>query len=472
MTTLECLVLLFVVGFVFILALPWTRIIATTISVVGLLVGLYMGYTFDKSIAGFQSISAYGVLPNYNLALTFGVDGLSMVFLLLTLFIFPVSFLAAWNASKLFLIYVYSMELLLILTFSTLDLFFFFVFFESLLIPMFLLVGIWGARERKIKAAYYFFLYTLFGSLFMLFGLLYLYDVVGTTDYVTLLHATLSPKEQKIVWCCFFLAFAVKMPLFPLHIWLPEAHVEAPTVGSMLLASLLLKLGGYAFLRFSLALLPEASIYFSPIVTTCGLLGVIYASLSTLRQIDMKRVIAYSSIAHMNLVVLGLFSGTQEGIEGAIYLMLGHGLISTALFFCVGVLYDRHHSRLIRYYGGLVTAMPLYIAVLLLFSFANMSFPGTPNFLGELLLLAGLAKHSLATTLFAATGIVFSAVYSVWTLNRLAFGTLRTNYIKYYHDLTRREVIIFITLFIPTVLFGLSTDYLIEFIQLPVRTWF
>ena len=407
-------------------------------------------------------------MPSLNLTLSLGVDGLSMVFLLLTLFVFPICFAAAWNVSKhprSFFAYLLAMEILLVLTFTTLDLFYFYVFFESLLIPMFILIGVWGARERKIKAAYLFFLYTLFGSLIMLFGVLYLYMITGSTNYTVLLDATLDAEQQRLIWLCFFMAFAVKMPLYPFHIWLPEAHVEAPTVGSMLLASLLLKLGGYGFLRFSLPMLQEGSNYFNPLVSTLALLGVVYGSLSTIRQIDLKRVIAYSSVAHMNLVMLGLFSYNQQGIEGAVYLMVGHGVVSTALFFCVGVLYDRYHSRLLRYYGGLVTTMPLFTFFFFAFTLANMSFPGTSNFLGELLLFVGVFAKNTTTLLFSTAGIVLSAVYSVWLFNRVAFGTLKITYIEKFTDLTVREFLVLTTLLIAMLILGLNANFLLDFVH-------
>lgn len=449
-----------------------SRYFSFVVSIVALLLGVVSCLSFNQS-AGFQFLFRLNILPQYNLGLTLGADGISMVFLLLTLFIFPVCFLSAWSGivkqTKHFFNYLLAMELLLVLTFTTLDLFYFYVFFESLLIPMFIMIGVWGARERKIKAAYYFFLYTLFGSLFMLFGVLYLYLVTGSTNYFVILYTVLDPEQQKLIWLCFFIAFAVKMPLFPFHIWLPEAHVEAPTVGSMLLASLLLKLGGYGFLRFSLSMLAEGSAYYAPLVSTLSLLGVIYGSLSTIRQIDLKRIIAYSSVAHMNLVMLGLFSNNQQGVEGAIYLMIGHGVVSTALFFCVGVMYDRYHSRLLRYYGGLVTVMPLFSSAFFVFTLANMSFPGTSNFIGELLLFLGVFSKNSTVLIFSTAGIVLSAVYSVWLYNRVAFGTLKTRHIQRFTDLNRREAAVLISLLVPMVLLGVSSPFVIDFIHLPVK---
>lgn len=474
---LSAIAALLAVTLIFTLVIParnvvTIRYVILSSSVVALFMGITACLAFDKSDIGFQFLTALNFIPEYNLSFTLGADGLSMVFLLLTLFIFPILFLSAWSVvlqPKQFWNYLLAMELLLVLTFSTLDILYFFILFESLLIPMFILIGVWGARERKIKAAYYFFLYTLFGSLFMMFGIFYLYFLTGSTNYFVLLNSQLESEQQKLIWLCFFLAFAVKMPLFPLHIWLPEAHVEAPTVGSMLLASLLLKLGGYGFLRFSLTFLAEGSSQYAPLVSTCALLGVIYGSLSTVRQIDLKRIIAYSSVAHMNLVMLGLFSYNQQGLEGAIYLMVGHGVVSAALFFCVGVLYDRHHSRLLRYYGGVVTVMPLFCGVFFAFTLANMSFPGTSNFLGELLVFLGIFAGNSTVLLFSTAGIVLGAVYSTWLFNRVAFGTLKTTYISEFTDLNRRELFILLALLIPMVILGLTASFVLDFVHLPVK---
>jgi len=474
---LAAIAVLLAVTLVFTLVLPaksiaTIRYVILSASVIALFIGVTACLAFDKSDIGFQFLTSLNFVSEYNLSFTLGADGLSMVFLLLTLFIFPILFLAAWSVTlqpKQFWNYLLAMELLLVLTFSTLDILYFYVLFESLLIPMFILIGVWGARERKIKAAYYFFLYTLFGSLFMLFGIFYLYFLTGSTNYFVLLNSQLASEQQNVIWLCFFLAFAVKMPLFPLHIWLPEAHVEAPTVGSMLLASLLLKLGGYGFLRFSLTFLSEGSNHFAPLVSTCALLGVIYGSLSTVRQIDLKRIIAYSSVAHMNLVMLGLFSYNQQGLEGAVYLMVGHGVVSAALFFCVGVLYDRHHSRLLRYYSGVVTVMPLFCGMFFAFTLANMSFPGTSNFLGELLVFLGIFAGNSTVLLFSTAGIVLGAVYSTWLFNRVAFGTLKTTYISEFTDLTRREFLILLSLLIPMLLLGLTASFVLDFVHLPVK---
>jgi proton-translocating NADH-quinone oxidoreductase chain M len=435
-------------------------------SLLAVAVGLLACLSFDKGAIGYQFMSGFHFVPEYNLTFALGIDGLSFVFLLLTLLIFPVLFLSAWSITKepkQFFCHLMGMELLLVLTFTTIDLFYFFVLFESLLIPMFIIIGVWGARNRKIKAAYYFFLYTLFGSLFMLFGMIYLYHITGSLNFYTLMNANLTAEDQEIIWICFFLAFAVKMPLFPFHIWLPEAHVEAPTTGSMLLASLLLKLGGYGFLRFSLTFLLEASETFRPYVVSLALAGVIYGSLSTLRQIDLKRIIAYSSVSHMNLVVLGLFSLSARGIDGAVYLMVAHGVVSAALFFCVGVIYDRAHSRLLRYYGGVVSVMPLFTSAFFLFNLANMSFPGTPNFLGELLLFLGISEYSILILFLATPGIVLAAAFSVFLFARVCYGTLKTKYIAEFSDMNRRELAIVLILVGMMLLLGLCANSVLEF---------
>lgn len=461
-------------GFIFLITTSrvYIHLIALILSLFVLFLGVVICLMFNKAVSTFQFVFFLPGYGAYNISLAFGLDGISLIFLMLTLFTFPLCFLSAWTVqkkSKQFFTYLLAMELLLVLTFTTLDIFYFYVFFESLLIPMFIMIGVWGARERKIKAAYFFFLYTLFGSLFMLFGILYLYFLVGSTNYFVLLHVFVDLEQAKLLWLCFFIAFAVKIPLFPFHIWLPEAHVEAPTVGSMLLASLLLKLGGYGFLRFSLTMLQEASLYYAPAVSVLALLGVIYGSFSTVRQVDLKRIIAYSSVAHMNLVVLGLFSFCIQGIEGAIFLMVAHGVVSAALFFCVGVLYDRYHSRLLRYYGGLVNVMPLFVSFFFFFTLANMSFPGTSNFLGELLIFTGLFYKNTVAMVLSTVSIVLSAVYSTWLYNRVVFGVLKTAYIARFTDLSFREFTVLAGFLIPMIFLGLSANFILDFVRVPVE---
>jgi proton-translocating NADH-quinone oxidoreductase chain M len=307
---------------------------------------------------------------------------------------------------------------------------------------MFLIVGIWGSRERKIRAAYQFFLYTLIGSILMLLGILVVYFHTGTTDLQILWNSEFSENKQLFLWLTFFLSFAVKVPMVPFHIWLPEAHAEAPTGGSVILAGILLKMGGYGFLRFSLPLFPVASIFFTPFVFTLSLIAAIYASLTTLRQIDLKKVIAYSSISHMGFVTMGIFTLNIQGVEGSIFLMLSHGLISSALFLCIGILYDRYYTRIIKYYSGLVHVMPIFSIFFLFFIFANIGFPGTSSFVGELLILLGTFQSSVVLTFFLGVSMVLSAAYSIWLFNRLMFGVLKLEYLKIFQDVSRREFLI------------------------------
>jgi len=362
-----------------------------------------------------------------------------------------------------------AIEFFLIGVFCVLDVLMFYIFFESILIPMFLVIGVWGSRERKIWASYYFFLYTLFGSVLMLISILYIYNQVGTTDYEILLTFAFSDLEQKLLWFTFFLAFASKVPMMPVHLWLPEAHVEAPTAGSVILAGVLLKLGTYGFIRFSLPLFPQASFYFAPFVYTMSLIGIVYASFTAIRQTDFKRIIAYTSVAHMNVVMLGIFSFNNVGIEGALLQSLSHGFVASALFVIIGVVYERYRTRLVKYYGGLVHTMPLYISIFLFFTMANIGFPGTSGFIGEFLIFAGSFKVNSSVTFFGATGMVLGGCYALWLFNRIAYGNLKSQYIKQTLDINKREFFIFMPLIFDTRAFGLTPDPYLNSIHMSVN---
>lgn len=360
------------------------------------------------------------------------------------------------------------MEFFLIGVFSILDLLLFYIFFESVLIPMYLIVGVWGSRERKIKAAYFFFIYTLLGSVLMLLSILYIYYQAGTTDYEVLLTFIFSKVEQKFLWFSFFGSFATKVPMVPLHLWLPEAHVEAPTAGSVILAGVLLKLGTYGFLRFSLPLFPEASFYFAPIVYLFAITGIVYTSFTAIRQTDFKRIIAYTSVAHMNLVMVGLFSFNTIGLEGAILQSLSHGFVASALFLIIGIVYERHHTRMVKYYGGLVHTMPLYTFIFLFFTMSNIGLPGTGSFVGEFLILAGSFKSNTSATFISATGMITGGCYSLWLFNRISYGNLKTQYLKGYIDINKREAFIFAPLILGTIIIGLYPEVFLSSMHMSV----
>ena len=434
-------------------------------------ISIYIWINFDPFLIvnefnrGFQFFInfPFNFLLGANLA--FGIDGFSLLFILLTVFIFTLCTFASFNLKNFqisFFITLFVLEFILILVFSVLDLFIFYICFEASLIPMFFIVGFWGSRSRKIKAVFYLFLYTMATALLTLVSIFYIFLQVGSTFYPDLLNYNFTETEQLFLWFCLFLTFATKIPMVPFHIWLPEAHVEAPTIGSVILASILLKLGGYGFIRFLLPIFPFATNFYLPFIYSLSICSIVYASFTTIRQIDLKRIIAYSSIAHMNMVVLGIFANNWQGIDGAIYLMIGHGIVSSALFFLVGVVYDRFHTRLLRYYGGLIQVMPLYGIIFFLFTLGNIGFPGTSNFIGELLILVGIFEKNALIAVFAGFGIILSAVYSMWLFNRIFFGTLKINYGFYFFDIIFKEFLIFLPLLLFMFIFGINSNFILN----------
>jgi len=421
---------------------------------------------FDRSTAVFQFREYWQWLDQVNINFNLGVDGISLFFVILTTLLVPLCLLASWDSIKIhvkeYLIAFLVMETLLIIVFSIMDLLLFYVFFESVLIPMFLIVGIWGSRERKIRAAYLLFLYTLVGSVLMLLAILLIYSIAGTTTYTNLLTVQFDESLQKFLWLAFFASFAVKVPMVPVHIWLPEAHVEAPTAGSVILAGVLLKLGSYGLIRFSMPLFPAATIYFTPLVYTMAAIAVIYTSLTAIRQSDMKRIIAYASVAHMNVILVGMFALNMQGLEGAMIQMLSHGLVSSALFLCVGVLYDRHHSRMVKYYSGMAHTMPLFAIVFMFMTMANIALPGTSSFVGEFLILAGAFQVNTTICVLAGTGMILGGGYSLWLYNRIAFGNLKVQAIKQFSDMNRREFMIFLPLTVGTLVMGIYPEIFLD----------
>jgi len=420
------------------------------------IISLFIWTGFDNSQAGFQFVEKFAWLDS-GISYHMGVDGISMLFVILTTFLMPLCILASWESIekrvKAYMIAFLLLETLMIGVFCALDIVLFYVFFEAGLIPMFIIIGVWGGK-RRVYASFKFFLYTLAGSVLMLLAIMAMFYQSGTTDIPTLLTHNFPATMQTWLWLAFFASFAVKMPMWPVHTWLPDAHVEAPTAGSVILAAILLKMGGYGFLRFSLPMFPLASEMFAPLVFTLSVVAIIYTSLVALMQEDMKKLIAYSSVAHMGFVTMGIFAMNQEGVQGAIFQMLSHGLVSGALFLCVGVIYDRMHTREIDAYGGLVNNMPKYATVFLIFTMANVGLPGTSGFVGEFLTMLGVFRVNTWVAFFAATGVVLSAAYALWLYRRVIFGALTKESLKGLLDLSTREKVIIYPLVVLVIFFG------------------
>ncbi len=449
----------------------WTAMWATSAT---FLISLFMLFGFDAGDVGFQFVEEYDWLAGMTYKV--GVDGVSILFVMLTTFLMPLVIYASWGVEtrvREYMAAFLALETLMIGVFVALDLVLFYLFFEGGLIPMFLIIGVWGGKER-VYAAFKFFLYTLLGSLLMLIAMIAMYRVAGTTDITALLrHAFPSePLEflgfeiaggfQTLLWLAFFASFAVKMPMWPVHTWLPDAHVQAPTAGSVVLAAVLLKMGGYGFIRFSLPMFPVASEVMANFVFVLSCVAIVYTSLVAMMQEDIKKLIAYSSVAHMGFVTLGIFSGNQQGLDGAIFQMISHGFISGALFLCVGVIYDRTHTREIRAYGGLVQRMPVYATIFMLFTMGNVGLPGTSGFVGEFLTLMGAFQANTWAAFFATSGVILSACYALWLYKRVIFGAEVPPVMREIADVNRRELAVFAPLIVGTLVLGvypsLATD--------------
>ncbi|HEX9211671.1 MAG TPA: NADH-quinone oxidoreductase subunit M [Bradyrhizobium sp.] len=442
----------------------WTTLITFAVSVI-------LVMRFDPSNADFQFVEKANWLAT-GITYHMGVDGISLPFVILTTALMPICIIASWkaitNRVREYMMAFLILETFLVGTFAALDLVLFYLFFEGGLIPMFLIIGIWGG-PRRVYASFKFFLYTLLGSVLMLLAIMALYWNGATTDIPTLMHTAVPRSLQTWAWLAFFASFAVKMPMWPVHTWLPDAHVEAPTAGSVVLAAILLKLGGYGFLRFSLPMFPLASYDFAPLIFTLSVIAIIYTSLVALMQEDMKKLIAYSSVAHMGFVTMGIFAGTIQGVAGGVFQMISHGIVSGALFLCVGIVYDRMHTREIAAYGGLVNRMPLYALAFMVFTMANVGLPGTSGFIGEFMTLIGTFKVSLPTAFFATTGVILSACYALWLYRKIAFGALVKPALMTIKDMTLRECVMLFPLVALTILFGVYPKPVLDMSEASVQ---
>ena len=440
---------------------------ALWISFLNFIISLSLLFSFDLNNPDFQFVEKYAWIES-GISYHLGIDGVSILFVILTTMLVPICILASYESIKFsvkeYLISFLALETFMIGVFCSLDLVLFYLFFEGGLIPMFLIIGIWGG-ERRVYSTFKFFLYTLAGSVFMLLAIIYIFISTGTTDVETLLMYNFTTNEQLILWIAFFTSFMVKIPMWPFHTWLPDAHVEAPTAGSVILAGVLLKMAGYGFIRFSIGFFPDASEFFAPFIFSLSVIAIIVTSLIALVQEDMKKLIAYSSVAHMGFVTLGIFTFTVQGIEGGIIQMISHGIVSAALFLCVGVVYDRLHTREIARYGGLVSKMPFYSFSFMIFILASLGLPGTSGFVGEFLVLLSIFSINTYFAIFATTGVVLAATYSLWLYRRIIFGALIKDDLSEMFDLTRREIIIFLPLIILTIFIGLYPKPIINIIE-------
>ena len=471
------IILIPLIGTAIMVMLPTTarkrvREVALVLSILTLVEAIRLYIIMDKSTAGFQHLLEIKWTTQ---SILFGMDSVTMVFVLLTAILIPICILIGWDTPRVqeteYYVSLLVVEILLIGVFSVLDILGFYTFYEGVLIPVFYLIGVWGIRKQKITAAMYFFFYTLIGSVLMLISIIYIYTITGTTDYQTITTMELGVEVEKILFLGFMASLAVKIPMYPFHVWLPLAHVEAPIAGSVLLAGVLIKLGSYGMLRYVKVLMPTASEYYSPLVYTLSLLGVIYASLTTLRQTDLKRIVAYSSVAHMGIVTLGIFTPTTAGQEGSIYIQLAHGVVSTGLFIAVAIVYDRYHTRTIRYYSGVATTMPVFSLLFFILTMSNIAVPGTSNFIGEIVTLRGVMETSKSVAILSTIGMILGGAYGIYMFNRVVFGAVTPYIEEAPRDVNRREFNVLAPLAVLSIILGIWPSEILEAIHGSVISW-